>query len=216
MKKLLHLLTLLLLAQPLPLLAQGAPGAQARIDAAIARATAARMPASLLEDKVAEGRAKGVPLERIAAAVEQRAALLLRAQEAMGSTRAVRATDLSVGADALHAGVSAEALRAVSEAAPEQSRAVAIAVLSQLVAEGHASDEALSRVKAALARGGGELVRLPAEAARGRSGEAPGKGVGRGGGPPASVPAPGAPAGKPGKGPPDGKGPPPGRGKPGG
>lgn len=214
MKRLLWLVLLFALAHPLPLLAQSAaPSAQKRIDEAVARAAAVHVPTSLLHDKVAEGRAKGVPLERIAAAVEQRAALLIRAQEVMGGAgRSVRAPDLSVGADALNAGVSATALRAVSEAAPEQNRALAIAVLSQLVAQGHASDEALARVRAALSRGGDELVRLPAEAARGRGrqGDPPGKGVGRGGGPPASVPAPGTPPGRP------GKGPPPGRGKPGG
>lgn len=45
-------------------------GADARVDAALAAAVSAGIPTSLLERKIAEGHAKGVPMERIAVAVE--------------------------------------------------------------------------------------------------------------------------------------------------
>ena len=56
---------------------------QQRIDAARRRAESAGIPVALLDSKVAEGRAKGVPMDRIAGAVERRLGALSRAREAM-------------------------------------------------------------------------------------------------------------------------------------
>lgn len=175
-----------------------------RIEAARRRAESAGIPVELLNSKVAEGRAKGVPMDRIAAAVERRLAALSRAREAMGATlrgAAVSSGDLSVGADAIEAGVEPGVLGRLAAAAPGDRRAVAIAVLTELVSQGESSERALARVTSALQRGSEALRRLPGEAASERSrgnGPPPGRGNpgqgnvrGRGqGGPPAAVPGP--------------------------
>jgi hypothetical protein len=190
---------------------------QQRIEAARGRAEAAGIPVALLDGKVAEGRAKGVPADRIAAAVERRLAVLSRAREAMAAaprTAPVSPADLSVGADALEAGVEPAVLGRLTVAAPGNQRAQAIAVLTELVANGESSERALARVTSALARGPEALRQLPGEAAaergrgRGSADAPPGRGSngrgnnaggrGRGqGGPPASVPGP---AERPGRG----------------
>ena len=158
------LFTLLLALAPLPAHAQGTDAAE-RIEGARQRAAAAGIPVALLESKVAEGKAKGVPMDRIAVAVEQRLLFLSRAREAMGGVQASPA-DLAVGADALAAGVTPQALEGVARAAPGDQRAVAIAVLQQLVQQGEASERALERVRLALERKPEELRNLPAMAGK--------------------------------------------------
>lgn len=140
--------------------------AQARVDAALHAALEAGIPVSLLERKIAEGKAKGVPMERIAAAVEARTQALLRARDAMARAHVRNAAegDLSVGADAVQAGVSDAALAEISASAPAERRAVAIAVLTDLVVLGNAPDRALLQVQTALRRGPEALVNLRAEA----------------------------------------------------
>ncbi|HEX8274072.1 MAG TPA: hypothetical protein VF615_15650 [Longimicrobiaceae bacterium] len=196
MKRILLIAACLALA-PLSLGAQGQTDPAQRIEAARRRAEATGIPVSLLDLKVAEGRAKGVPADRIAGAVEIRLSLLARAREAMaGSGRvALSAADLSAGADALGAGVSADALGSLTRSAPGDRRAVAIAVLAQLVQEGDRSDRALERVRLALANP--ETLRtLPGQVRRGNGnanglqGERPGNADGVGltnGGPPNGV-----------------------------
>jgi hypothetical protein len=199
---------------------------QERIDAAFGRAQQAGIPVALLESKIAEGKAKGVSLERIAVAIERRQTALERAGQALRG-EADGASTLAVGADAIEAGVSEPILRAVGENAPRDRRNVAIAALTELVHQGHTPEAALARVREALRRGPDALSNLPAEAAAGRRGGGPpdgqkGNGRGRAGGepgPPAAVPAPGKPpqAGRPaGQG--GGRGPTspnnPGRGRP--
>jgi hypothetical protein len=161
-----------LICAPAALLAQdstaSAPtGADARIDAALESAVNAGIPVSLLERKVAEGKAKGVPMERIATAVQKRLDGLMQARDAMTKAGLASTTEgeLSVAADAVQAGVSQSALVAISQRAPGDSRAVAIAVLTDLVALGHASDQALVRVEGALDRGPEALANLSAESA---------------------------------------------------
>ena len=188
-----------------PLSAAGAQGTpEQRIQAARRQAEQSGIPVSLLDGKVAEGRAKGIPMDRIAAAVQRRLESLVRARAAMAGAGRVElsAEDLSVGADALEQGVEPRALGRLAAAAPGDRRAVAIAVLTQLVAEGMASERALEAVTAALARGPEALRQLPGERGnvgrgppdgRGRENEPGARGRGRGqgqGGPPASVPAP--------------------------
>ena len=198
------ILVLLLALAGVPAAAQAQPPEQ-RIEAARRQAQTAGIPVSLLESKVAEGRAKGVPLDRIAAVVERRLASLANAREAMAGaprTSPITAADLSVGADALEAGVQRGVLGELASAAPADRRAMAIAALTQLVSQGESSERALARVQAALQRGPEALRRLPGEAAaeRSRRGAPPGQGSSRGngangrgranGGPPASVPGP--------------------------
>lgn len=203
-------LTALLLA-PGALAAQETP--EARVRSAMDRAAAAGIPTSLLESRVAEGRAKGVPMDRIAAAVERRAEAIGRAREAMSSARGLTTADLAAGADAVEAGIGGGALRAVIEQARAEDRPVAIAVLTFLHGEqGMPVEQALARVTEALGRGPDALRTLPTRAAAaGARGGRP-DGVGSGG-PPSGVPAPG---GKPGGGKPEGVGRPGGGGRPGG
>ena len=176
---------------------------QDRINTALARARQVGIPVALLESKIAEGKAKGVSLERIADAVARREASLEKASEALrGQPEA--ASSLSVGADAVEAGVSEAALKAIADNAPRDRRNVAIAVLTELVEQGHTPAAALERVTEALKRGPDALANLPAQAAAARGGAAAtGARGGRSGaeaGPPASVPAPGSSpqAGRPG------------------
>ncbi|HEY7191271.1 MAG TPA: hypothetical protein VH436_32185 [Vicinamibacterales bacterium] len=183
---------------------------QDRINTALARARQVGIPVTLLEGKIAEGKAKGVSLDRIAAAIERREATLEHASQVMKGQPGNGDAELSVAADAIDSGVSDTVLRAISESAPRERRAVAIAALTQLVQHGHVPDEALDRVKDALKRGPEALLNLPAEAgpkgkgndntqgpprvgppdAAGNRGNG-GGGGGAQGGPPASVPAPG-------------------------
>ncbi len=172
---------------------------QDRINTAIARARQVGIPVALLEIKLAEGKAKGVSMERIAAAIERREAALERAGQAMAVQQGIQDADLLMAAEALESGVSEAVLRTIAETAPGDRRAVAIAALTQLVELGYAPDAALDRVRDALQRGPDALANLPAEAgvAAGRGNGPPvtsSAAGGRGGasaGPPAGVPAPG-------------------------
>lgn len=157
--------------------AGSATTASARLDATLEAAVDAGIPVSLLERKVAEGRAKGVPMERIAAAVEARLSALTRAREAMieGGLTSTTEGELSVAADAVQAGVSGSALATISRTASDERRAVAIAVLSELVTSGQTAEQAVARVQAALSAGGEALANL-------RTGGAVGAGAGVGAG----------------------------------
>jgi hypothetical protein len=194
---------------------------QERINTALTRAKQVGVPVALLESKIAEGKAKGVSQDRIAAAIERRLTALERASQALrGDADAV--ASLAVGADAIEAGISEAVLRALAESAPRDRRNVAIAALTELVNRGLASETALSRVQDALKRGPDALSNLPGESSgrgsgksdsqqRGNSGSGGGGGnsagsgkngsarVGADAGPPAAVPAPGQPsqAGRP-------------------
>src|SRR5688572_20760030 len=125
---------------------------QARIDAAMNAAAKANVPPELVKSKVAEGEAKRVPPERIAAAVEARVTSLVRASQTMkrGDVEAQSAGELAVAADALDAGVGESALIRVTREAPAERRTVAIAVLADLVRLGNTSERALTRVSGAV------------------------------------------------------------------
>lgn len=140
---------------------------QARIDAAMQTAVEAGIPASLLESKVSEGKAKGVAMERIAAAVEARLEGLTRAQNALqkAGVGAYSEGELLVASEALSAGVSENALIAVTTKAPAERRAVATAVLTDLVRLGYDEGAASARLDGALSSGPEALVNLRAEAA---------------------------------------------------
>ena len=170
---------------------------QERIDAAMERARDAGIPVALLDTKIAEGQAKGIPMFRIAAAIERREGALERASETLRGQSAIGTADLAVAADAIESGVSAAVLLAVFETAPQERRVVAIAALTQLVELGYVPEAALERVVEALERGSEALLNLPAEAASaaGRRGGPPNIQVpnGAGASPPAGIPAPGLP-----------------------
>ena len=174
---------------------------QDRINAALSRARGAGVPVALLESKMAEGKAKGIPLERIAAAIERREGALERASQALSGNPGDTAS-LSVGADAIESGVNEAVLKAVAEDAPRDRRTVAIATLTQLVQQGDLPAAALAKVRNALKRGPDALTNLPSEGNNGNGngrgrGSANGQGQGNSGGsassPPAAVPSPGKP-----------------------
>ena len=198
-------LAALLLSLLAPARGVAQPGPEQRIEAVRRRATELAVPVALLDGKIAEGRAKGVPMDRIAVVLERRLEVLVRARAAM-SAQPVSAADLSVGADALESGVTPEVLSTLAAQAPAPQRAMAIAVLGQLVRSGEASDRALARVTAALRQGPDALRELPGQAGAARSrapvppgranaepGERGNSGAarGQGNGPPSSIPAPG-------------------------
>jgi len=170
--KTLFLAAVLVLA-PVALTAQdstattGGASADARVEAALEAAVNAGVPVSLLERKIAEGKAKGVPMERIAGAVEKRLHALMQARDAMTKAGLESTTEgeLSVAADAVQVGVSQTALTTISQSAPQDRRAVAIAVLTDLVGLGYVSERAVAQVQAALARGPEALANLGAESA---------------------------------------------------
>ena len=171
-------LTALLAVAPAVLSAQDSTSS-ARVNATLDAALEAGIPVSLLERKIAEGRAKGVPMERIAIAVENRLEALTTARGALVDAGLTSTTEgeLSVAADAVQAGVSSTALATIGSTAPQERRAVAIAVLAELVAAGHASSQALVQVQEALKAGPEALANLRVGA--GASGGA-GAGVGAG------------------------------------
>lgn len=142
----------------------GTTTADAQVEATLETALNAGIPVSLLERKVAEGKAKGVPMERIAAAVAARLEALTSARDAIQQAGLTSTTEgeLSVAADAVQAGVSQTALTAISASAPQDRRSVAIAVLADLVAQGRGSSQAQAAVEAALARGPEALANLRA------------------------------------------------------
>jgi hypothetical protein len=156
--------------------------ADARVAMALDAAVEAGIPVSLLERKVAEGKAKGVPMARIAAAVEKRLDALTDARDALTKAGLESTTEgeLSVAADAVQAGVSQTALLTITRRAPEASRAVAIAVLTDLVAQGQASEQAVARVESAVARGPEALANLGAEGGLGGNGAGVEAGLGAG------------------------------------
>lgn len=164
--------TLLMLALPVPMLAQSP---EERIDAARARVQSAGIPVGLIESKVADGRARGVPMERLAGAVEKRAESLMAAQQLLGGEQnepGRRNTELAATADALDLGVRDVVLTTLSETAGRERRGVAIAVLGQLVAMGQVPEQALERVTTALQRGE-TLTNLPDEAVNARARRGP-------------------------------------------
>ena len=191
-------MALLLLA---PLHAAAQTPAQ-RIEAVRARMAQLRVPVELIDTKVAEGRAKAVPMDRIAAAVERRGAGLATAQAALARPgRPAERAELSAGADAVDAGIDAGSIRAAVQAAPAGHGAIALAVLTQLHLQGMPVDRALEMVRRAAARGDQAVADL-AQPGNGRGGAAAaprtgnqGNGNGRGrpagvgGGPPAGVPS---------------------------
>jgi hypothetical protein len=164
-----------------------------QVAAALTRAESAGIPVSLLQSKIDEGKAKGIPMDRIAAAIDARLKGLEQARAAMTkSSSDVNAAELSVGADAIGAGVSAAVLAEIAASTGHDKRAVAIAALTQLVQQGIVSEAALTRVQDALARGPQALANLASQSG-GHASPNAGAPAGAGGtsAAPTSVPTPG-------------------------
>jgi hypothetical protein len=162
MKTRIPMLLSLLVLMPAGVMAQTA---EERIDAAFVQAEEAGIPVSLLESKIAEGHAKGIPMDQIAMATEQRLKGLARARDAMArGADDLDAAQVSVATDALGNGVSEAVLEEIANTTPRERRTVALAALAHLVEEGIAPAEALARVNDALERNVDALARQPAVA----------------------------------------------------
>lgn len=189
-----------------------AQDADEQIQNALTQAQEAGIPVESLQSLMDEGRAKGIPMERIADAIQARMDGLARAQQALAGIPDVGTADVELGADALESGVSEAVLAEIANTAPTERRGVAIAALSYLVDSGIVPEQARARVQEALARGPEALQNLPAQA-RAAGAEPPIGGppaglpgvVPSGVGAPDGIPAPG---GIPGGNIPDGAGPP--------
>lgn len=186
--------------------------AAARFDAALEAARSQGLPTQSLVSKALEGIAKQVAPARIAGAIEQRLAVLGRAQAALGSPPAA-SSEISAVADAMQRGITAEAVHSLREqAGADEPIGIAAHVLADLSERGVPVDNALDVLAAWRQRGGrpddlpgvaagvDRLLRqgmLPAQAAAAvagamRAGQGP-----PGGGPPAN-PGVGAPPDLPG------------------
>ena len=158
MKRAIFPILALALAMPAAVMAQDAD-AEDRIDEAMARAEAAGVPIELQRLKQAEGEAKGVPLDRIADVMEERADALIAAREAMPGSDA---DAIAAGADAVQEGIGQDVLEQIENTVPAERRFIATYVLSRLVDLGRAPAEALAQVEGALARGPDALDDLAA------------------------------------------------------
>jgi hypothetical protein len=123
-----------------------------RLDAATRRlvtalvdsAHAAGLPAEPLVERALEGATKGAPSDVIVVAVRRLAGELGRARDALGS--AASPSELNAGAAALRAGAGADVLTRIRRARPSQPVTMALAVLTDLVANGVPVDTAVAAV----------------------------------------------------------------------
>lgn len=200
MKRLLIPTLALAAALPGGLQAQDEGDAASRIDAALARAEAAGVPMESMEARQAEGKAKGVPLDRLAEAMEHRAEALIAARDAMPESDE---STVAAGADAVEMGIGKDVLGYIESTVPGERRFVAVFALSRLAALGHEPADALQKVEEALARGPEALAEVAEQADEALARRGPPEGIGPASlpdvaSPPAGVPAPGAtPAGRP-------------------
>jgi hypothetical protein len=114
-------------------------------------ARASQLPTEPLIVKALEGASKGAPGQRIVNAVRVLATNLSTARDALGATSAE--AEIVAGASALHAGIPADALRALRGRRTHQPLTVPLAVLADLVARGVPRDTASAVVLALAERG---------------------------------------------------------------
>ena len=164
----------LLLQQQQPAIAQRLGGRVAPELAALATelgtAAAARgLPVDPIIQKAIEGSAKGVPADRVAAAMRLVASQLDASHGALLSGRPALAADtvaIAAGAFALTAGLKERDVAALSRSAgPAPDVIVGLRVAGTLVALGVPTTESVSLVQASLQAGrpAGELLSLPAQ-----------------------------------------------------
>lgn len=132
----------------------------------VQRAEQRGVPSGPLLDKALEGAAKGVPAERVTAALSAYAGRLGRGAELLGSEAS--SSEVVAAADALSRGVSGEAVREVARAAPSGGRAIPLVVLGDLAEAGVPVERAVGVVREALERGhaGEALLEVPARVRR--------------------------------------------------
>lgn len=134
------------------------------------------IPPALIRRKALEGVAKGVPPDRIAAAVEDYAGRLREARALIGPQRT--GASFAAAAEAARRGVPPEAIRDLAQRRDRQRElAVPLIVLGDLVEAGVPAGNALDVVNEALVRGAGPEGMMAFSAAvrrRIRMGDAPG------------------------------------------
>lgn len=165
----------------------------------VQRAEQRGVPSGPLLDKALEGAAKGVPAERVTAALSAYADRLGRGAELLGSE--APSSEVVAATDALSRGVSEEAVREVARAAPSGGRAIPLVVLGDLAEAGVPVERAVGVVREALERGhaGEALLEVPARVRRMvRQGVSPAEAADRA---PGMVGRAGPPEGRPGSGP---------------
>lgn len=113
-------------------------------------ASARGIPAEPLLAKVREGRLKRAGASRISGAVAALATRLDSARAALGGRATLE--ELSAGADALAAGATPAALRALRDAAPARPIGPSLGALAQLVASGVAARRAVEMITELLRR----------------------------------------------------------------
>lgn len=197
------------------------PEAAAQIESIVTEAEAAGVPVEPLLDKALEGAAKGVPAERVVAAVASYSQRLAESRALVGP--GYDAASVVAGADALRRGVTPGTVQSLAGANPEDL-AVPLVVLGDLVDAGVPVDQAYAVVQEALTKrhGPDEMLAIPgtvrrlmrqgqsASDAAGSVGNAIGRGrFGEMLGPPGQTGAspPKGPPVPPGSGPPDHAGP---------
>ncbi|MDT8436876.1 MAG: hypothetical protein RRA92_08985 [Gemmatimonadota bacterium] len=125
------------------------------------------IPPRLVRRKVLEGAAKGVPADRIVAAVEDYAGRLREARSLVGPGRT--GATFAAAAEARRRGVPPDAIRGLADRRSRQRNlAVPLLVLGDLVESGVPVDQAAGVVEEALRRGAGpgEMMGMSAAARR--------------------------------------------------
>lgn len=151
-----RLLMVAALAQPALARAQGASVAldsatMAAIAPIVAEARAKQLPVDLLYVKAREGQVMHAPLTAVTAAVRALADRLHMAHDALAPNPSDQ--ELRAAVDAIKAGVPTESLRAMRKAARDESLAVPLGVLTQLVVSGVPVEKASMRIVDLLQRG---------------------------------------------------------------
>ena len=122
------------------------PHLRAAIAAQLDSARQASLPTAPLVDKVLEGITKQADSARIVGAVRKLRSELGQARQALGARTSEQ--ELVVGAEALRAGITPDALQRVRDARPTGSLVVPLSVLADLVSRGVPADTAASAVLA--------------------------------------------------------------------
>lgn len=124
------------------------------------------LPAGPLLNKALEGAAKGVPTERVLAALSPYADRLERGARLLDADASP--SEVTAAADALSRGVPGETVREVAGAAPSGDRAIPLVVLGDLVEAGVPVQRAAEVVREAIEEGraGDALLRVPAHVRR--------------------------------------------------
>lgn len=135
--------------------------ARTKIDAAFQAAKAKSLPDQPLQERLAEGQAKGASEAQVVAAVQGVEGRLEASQSAMvhaGRTQPQQ-DEIVAGAQAMERGASSAQVESLIKHAPaDRSLAVAFTVLAKLAATGEPVDNAIATIGAKLDAGAGDDV----------------------------------------------------------